>query len=158
MKAKGCDVKLNGNDPGFTLPSNIGELGDDITTLSLSSCSLRGAALPIIPPPTKANCGRHESDEQIAHAGPPLGETLQLLKPLASTLEKLDLRDNKLGGTLTEDISAYGKLTELRLSGMGIGGACVCRYVPSYHQADRARKQIDMRSRAQGRCRRSLPA
>ena len=51
MKAKGCDVKLNGNDPGFTLPSNIGELGDDITTLRLSSCSLRGAALPIIPPP-----------------------------------------------------------------------------------------------------------
>ena len=49
MKAKGCDVKLNGNDPGFTLPSNIGELGDDITTLELSSCSLRGAALPSRP-------------------------------------------------------------------------------------------------------------
>ena len=87
---------------------------------------------PITPPPTKANCGRHESDEQIAHAGPPLGETLQLLKPLASTLEKLDLSNNELGGMLTEDISAYGKLAELRLSGMGIGGACVCRYVPSY--------------------------
>ena len=49
MKAKGCDVNLSFNDPGFTLPSNIGELGDDITTLQLSSCSLRGAALPIIP-------------------------------------------------------------------------------------------------------------
>ena len=56
MKAnKGCDVILSFNDPGFTLPSNIGELGDDITTLSLSSCSLRGAALPIIPPPPEAN-------------------------------------------------------------------------------------------------------
>ena len=50
MKGKGCDVNLSFNDPGFTLPSNIGELGDDITTLKLSSCSLRGAALPQIPP------------------------------------------------------------------------------------------------------------
>ena len=28
MKAKGCTVKLDYNEPGFTLPSNIGELGD----------------------------------------------------------------------------------------------------------------------------------
>jgi len=42
VKAKGCEVKLFGNKPGFTLPSNIGELGDDITTLDLSDCSLRG--------------------------------------------------------------------------------------------------------------------
>ena len=91
---------------------------------------------PIIPPPTKANCGRHESDEQIAHAGPPLGETLQLLKPLALTLEKLDLSNNEIGGTITDDILAYGKLVEMRLRDMGNGGACVCRYVP----ADRAQK------------------
>ena len=51
MKAKGCKVKLNDNKLGFTLPSNIGELGDDITTLKLAECSLRGAARPIIPPP-----------------------------------------------------------------------------------------------------------
>ena len=43
MKAKGCNVSLSGNEPGFTLPSNIGELGDDITELNLSECSLRGA-------------------------------------------------------------------------------------------------------------------
>ena len=42
MKAKGCDVYLNGNK-GFTLPSNIGELGDDITELNLYNCSLQGA-------------------------------------------------------------------------------------------------------------------
>ena len=42
MKAKGCDVKLYGST-GFTLPSNIGELGDDITTLDLYNCSLQGA-------------------------------------------------------------------------------------------------------------------
>ena len=43
MKAKGCDVSLYGNKPGFTLPSNIGELGDDITKLDLQQCSLQGS-------------------------------------------------------------------------------------------------------------------
>ena len=43
MKAKGCDVSLSYNNPGFTLPSNIGELGHDITTLNLFNCSLHGA-------------------------------------------------------------------------------------------------------------------
>ena len=42
MKAKGCNVNLYNNNPGFTLPSNIGELGDDITQLDLGSCSLHG--------------------------------------------------------------------------------------------------------------------
>ena len=41
MKAKGREVKLSFNK-GFTLPSNIGELGDDITELDLSHCSLQG--------------------------------------------------------------------------------------------------------------------
>ena len=36
MKAKGCKVSLYGNE-GFTLPSNIGELGDEITKLDLSN-------------------------------------------------------------------------------------------------------------------------
>ena len=45
MKAKGCEIKLYGNEPGFTLPSNIGELGDDIAELSLSDCSLGGACV-----------------------------------------------------------------------------------------------------------------
>ena len=42
MKAKGCKVDISGNKPGFTLPSNIGELGD-ITELNLFNCSLHGA-------------------------------------------------------------------------------------------------------------------
>ena len=47
MKAKGYSVSLNSNQPtfnqpGFTLPSNIGELGDDIVELNLRACSLRG--------------------------------------------------------------------------------------------------------------------
>ena len=41
MKVNGCNINLDGNYPGFTLPSTIGELGD-ITTLDLSSCSLQG--------------------------------------------------------------------------------------------------------------------
>ena len=44
MKAKGCKVLLINNKPGFTLPSNIGELGDDITVLDLRNCSLQGAS------------------------------------------------------------------------------------------------------------------
>ena len=49
MKAKGCDVVLYGNTPGFTLPSNIGELGDDIVKLDLSRCSLRGITCRVAP-------------------------------------------------------------------------------------------------------------
>ena len=43
MKAKGIipQLGLYGNK-GFTLPLNIGELGDDITKLDLSDCSLTG--------------------------------------------------------------------------------------------------------------------
>ena len=43
MKAKGIipQLGLDGNE-GFTLPLNIGELGDDITKLDLSYCSLTG--------------------------------------------------------------------------------------------------------------------
>ena len=57
-------------------------------------------------------------------AGPPLPETLRLLAPLASNLENLDLGYNELGGTITEDIAAFSKLTELELGGMGLEGAC----------------------------------
>jgi hypothetical protein len=40
MKTKGVNVYLNGNT-GFTLPLNMGELGN-IETLDLSNCSLTG--------------------------------------------------------------------------------------------------------------------
>ena len=44
MKAKGRKVMLDGNK-GFPLPSNIGELGDDIVKLELPKCSLRGSCI-----------------------------------------------------------------------------------------------------------------
>ena len=46
-----------------------------------------------------------------------------MLAPLAPTLEKLNLSYNKLGGTITDDIAAFTKLTELALSGMDLEGA-----------------------------------
>ena len=42
MKVKGATVNLFGNAYDFELPSNIGELGDDITMSNLSNCSLIG--------------------------------------------------------------------------------------------------------------------
>ena len=59
-------------------------------------------------------------------AGPPLPETLRLLAPLASKLEILNLGGNKLGGTITDDIAVFTKLTELGLYGMDLEGECFC--------------------------------
>ena len=43
MKAKGIILEYGlYNNKGFTLPSNIGLLGDDITELDLCNCSLTG--------------------------------------------------------------------------------------------------------------------
>ena len=43
MKAKGIIPEYGlYNNKGFTLPSNIGLLGDDITELDLCNCSLTG--------------------------------------------------------------------------------------------------------------------
>ena len=68
-------------------------------------------------------------DRSLAlHAGPPLPETLRLLAPLAPTLEKLNLGRNPLGGTVTEDITAFTNLTELELWRMGLSGACSCMF------------------------------
>ena len=47
---------------------------------------------------------------------------MRLLVPLASTLEKLNLGGNKLGGTVTPDIAAFTKLTDLQLNDMGLEG------------------------------------
>ena len=48
-----------------------------------------------------------------------------MLKPLAPTLEVLVLSGNKLGGTITDDIAAFTKLTDLRLSDMNLKGTFV---------------------------------
>ena len=45
-----------------------------------------------------------------------------MLKPLAPTLERLNLGNTKLGGTITDDISAFTKLTGLALQDMGLKG------------------------------------
>ena len=48
-----------------------------------------------------------------------------MLKPLAPTLETLALGGNKLGGTITDDIAAFTRLTELHLSFMDLKGTFV---------------------------------
>ena len=48
-----------------------------------------------------------------------------MLKPLAPTLETLVLGGNELGGTITDDIAAFTKLTELLLSDMDLKGMLV---------------------------------
>ena len=69
-----------------------------------------------------------------------------MLKPLAPTLKTLSLSGNKLGGTITDDIAAFTKLTELRLWGMDLKGTFVdtrARSAPSTLRAlrcDRARR------------------
>ena len=60
---------------------------------------------------------------RVARTGPSLDEALQLIVPFASTLEKLGLSYNELGGTVTPDIAAFTKLRELELSKMGLEGA-----------------------------------
>ena len=62
----------------------------------------------------------------VTRAGPLLDETVRLLAPLASTLQKLNLGGNKLGGKITDDVAAFTKLTELRLFDMGLEGVCSC--------------------------------
>ena len=52
-----------------------------------------------------------------------------MLAPLAPTLEKLDLSNNLLGGTITADIVVFSKLTDLWLYGMNLQGA-VCPSAP----------------------------
>ena len=63
-----------------------------------------------------------EIEKRITRAGPPLPETLRLLSPLATTLEKLDLTCNNIGGTITSDITAFTKLSELRLAARRLEG------------------------------------
>ena len=51
---------------------------------------------------------------------------------MKSTLERLDLSRNTLGGAITADIAAFTKIVELNLSNMGLEGAsCVsCSLIP----------------------------
>ena len=123
LKANGCEVDLS-NNKGFTLSHDISSVAD-ATKLDFSDCYLGGACVVIT-----GHTAQKRIEKRIARAGPSLPETLQLLAPLASTLEVLDLGHNKLGGTVTPDIAVFTKLTKLRLSSMGLEGASlgIARY------------------------------
>ena len=70
-----------------------------------------------------------------------------MLKSLAPTLERLELDGNKLGGTITDDIAAFTKLTELFLWRMDLKPDNLTRCSPFNIASS------EMRSRAQGCCR-----
>ena len=76
-------------------------------------------------------------ETRLARTGPPLPETLCLLAPLAPTLKTLGLGGNKLGGTITDDIAAFTKLTELWLGAMGLEGAWYDQTYPHENETER---------------------
>ena len=90
-----------------------------MTSIDLSEHNLRGVCCI-------SSTRGSPFEKRNARAGPPLPETLLLLAPLAPTLEKLNLGGNKLGGTITDGIVTFSKITELDLRGMGLEGACLC--------------------------------
>ena len=95
LKAKGCDVKLYANTPGFTLPSNIGELGDDIVNLDLSGSSLRGITRSVFKPryATEAN-RRFLTRSPFPRCAGAIPESIGNL----TNLRTLFLQGNKLSG------------------------------------------------------------
>ena len=105
------------------IPASIGGLSN-LQTLWLQGNALTG---PCSHCSVLNQCDTKRSQlRSESCAGPPLPETLRLLAPLASNLESLNLGGNKLGGTITDDITVFTKLTELRLFYMGLEGACSC--------------------------------
>ena len=115
MKAKGVEVYLSGNEPGFTLPPNIGELGDDITVLNLSYCSLTGS-LSI-----RSERFIFATEIDVAfYAGP-------LPKMLPISLEVFHLGDNfrktnKFTGGIPSEWGALTNLKELKIVACGLDG------------------------------------
>ena len=80
------------------------------------------------------------------HAGVTLQELLPRLTPLASRLEVLDLSDNQLGGTITNDITVFSKLKKLNMSNMGLDGK------PLSIRSERLNGCITRTSRVQESC------
>ena len=95
MMAKGCNVDLSHNEPGFTLPSNIGELGDDIVNLNLSVCSLQGITCRVAP------TQRDGTESEISHTFP----------------------FPRCAGRIPESIGNLTKLQTLKLEGNALTGA-----------------------------------
>ena len=56
------------------------------------------------------------------HTGVTLQKTLQILAPLASSLEVLKLGGNKLGGSSPADVAVFTNLKELGMSDMDLEG------------------------------------
>ena len=103
LKARGCDVRLNGNR-GFTLPACEDAANDkivkdvnSITSLDFSRACLKGRltdAFGKCPCLTELHLGGNKLK------GPRVLEAFQALKPVGSRLVRLSLAGNALGGML----------------------------------------------------------
>ena len=89
LKAKGCDMKLYGNDPGFFLPKDLSALDDSISQLDLSRCSLHGWAFS-----RAINC----CDPSVYSCSSRLRRYLP--KTLSSSLEIIKLDGNVFSGPI----------------------------------------------------------
>ena len=124
----GCGLAGN---KGFTLPSNIGELGDDITELNLRYCSLTGP--------------RSTRTERLRILLTNL-QTLSLLsgalpKVLPVSLEVLNLGDsnsntNKFTGGIPSEWGALTNLKELTMANCGLGGKLLSTHTERFDRRD----------------------
>ena len=124
----------------------------NLKELKIMYCGLDGASCVVCSgaPPKR-------TEKRIASAGPPLPETLQMLAPLAPTLEKLKLGGNKVGGTITADIVVFTKLTELDLSFMNLQGA-VCSSAPPQTRTEKRIVSAQENCRSPSACSRRTDA
>ena len=68
--------------------------------------------------------------DEMGLTAPPLDETIELLTPVAPSLEVLCVGGNRLGGTIPSDIELFTRLTTLVLFDMDVG-APLPRLLPS---------------------------
>ena len=108
------ELVLNNNPLGRTITADI-QAFVNLTKLELAGMLLEGML-------SRASTTAETKQRTITCAGPPLKKVLRLLAPLAPTLQELDLSENPLGGTITADVLAFTKLTDLGVRQTGLGG------------------------------------
>ena len=139
------DLNLGVNFLGGTIPSEIAAF-TKIRWLNLSTMGLTGPPLdetikllaPLAATLVSLNLDNNDlggtitsdmavftnltflSLEFMELSGPPLHDAIQLLAPLAASLEDLYLNDNHLAGNVASDIAMFTKLTSLCLCQMGL--------------------------------------
>ena len=141
------EINVNNNMLGGTITNDFGVF-KELVTLELENAGVEGPPLPetlhilaaLAPTLKELNLNRNLLGGTISAEimnftkltdlnlretgleGPPLHETLRMLKPLAPTLEGLCLDDNDLGGRISADILVFTSLTLVGLENVGAEG------------------------------------